>query len=422
MTEIRRFVASAHAPSAVVLLTAVIVSTVPLRAQEQGTAPDLPYTVLLDPSISTLSGTVTLQTAAEGIYTLEDRYVPLRFGDEDGVFGKVGGIGYRLARLTLLDGPLISLHSVVRHEVAGHGGRVRQLGGDVERYEIDLPPPYGAGGGAVAYRFESPEPLEVATTAAAGLESALIDASDLEERWVVRGRMEYPEGLRYLYDLLEVRGYIADASGRGVREGHDVEGYIALVNGAAPGDAPGGPVTAGGLEEASVVEVLNPTFYYALYAVLGRYLVAGDGAAPVPALEVGDVRLLPSIHLRLAPFGREYAAAVIAARDGRVLRAGVRLGDGPWGRFRGVEVEGRSLYSGERLQLGGRGGLWRQFDIDGESAEKSLGGMAVMRATVSLRTLPLSPVVELGAKTRGFVPGEALSAGPVARLGAAARF
>lgn len=420
MTSTRRSVASSHAGSAVVLLAVALVWAAPVRAQEG--EPELPYPVLLDPPASTLASTVSLQAAARGIYALQDRYVPLRFGDEDGIFSKAGGIGYRLARLTLLDAPLISLHSVVRHEVAGHGGRVRQLGGDVRRYVIDLPPPYGPGGGGIAYRLESPEPLEVAATAAAGLESALIDASDLEERWIGRGRMDYREGLRYLYDLLEVRGYIADATGRGAREGHDVEGYIALVNGAAPGDAPGGPVTAGGLEEAAVVEVLNPTFYYALYAVLGRYLVAGERDAPAPAPSIGGVRVLPSIHLRLAPFGREYAAGVVAAWEGRVFRAGVRLGDGPWGPFRGLEVAGRNLYSGERLELGGRAGVWRDFDIDGGSYEKSLGGMAVVRGTASLRGLPLSPVLELGAKTRGFVPGEALSAGPIGRLGAAVRF
>lgn len=48
--------------------------------------------------------------------------------------------------------------------------------------------------------------------------------------------------------------------------------------------------------------------------------------------------------------------------------------------------------------------------------------MAVVRATVPLRALPFSPVVELGARSQGYTPGEALSAGAIARVGGAYSF
>ena len=262
----------------------------------------------------------------------------------------------------------------------------------------------------------------IAAVTGAGLESALVDARELEERWVVRGRMDVREGLRYLHDLLEVVGYIQDAGGVSVEEGHDVENYIALVNGAATPGVPGDAVTAGGLEDAASLELLNPTFYWALYAVLGRYLVGGERDAPIPALEIGELRMMPTIHVRLAPFGREYAAGVTAAWKDRVLRAGVRIGDGPWGGFDGLELEGRRLHAGPRLTLGGRVGLWRQFDLPIPSPEATVGGMAVVRATISVRRLPVSPVVELGGKTGGYVPGEDLSGGVIARIGGAFSF
>lgn len=405
------------------LLLPLLVAVVPLRSlQGQEPGSELPSVVLLDPSLSVFAGTTTLRAAADGLYALEGAYVPVRFGDEDGVASKVGGIGFRLARLALLDEPLAVLHTIARHELAGHGGRIRQLGGDVLGYEIGLPPPYGDGGGAVRFAFEDPAPLELAAVTAAGLESALVDARGLEERWVARGRMDVREGLRYLHDLLEVVGYIQDAGGVGVEEGHDVENYIALVNGAATSGVPGDAVTAGGLEDAASLELLNPTVYWALYGVLGRYLVGGERDAPIPALEIGGLRMMPTIHVRLAPFGREYAAGVAAAWEGRVLRAGVRIGDGPWGRFDGVELEGRRLHAGPRLTLGARAGLWRQFELPAPSPETGVGGMAVVRATVSVRALPVSPVVELGGKTEGYVPGEDLAGGVIARVGGAFTF
>lgn len=419
-TPTRRSGASAFAWAVLLSLAGALVATPALRGQDA--EPELPSLVLLDPSLSVRAATTSLQAASDGLYALEDRYLPLRFGDEDGIGSKIGGIGYRFARLTFLDAPMTGLHSVVRHEIAGHGGRVRQLGGDVRGYEIDLPAPYGAGGGAIRFELEDAGPVELAAASAAGLESALIDARGLEDRWVTRGRMDVREGLRYIYDLFEVVAYVSDAQPLGLREGHDVENYIAHVNASAPAGAPGRAVTSGRLEDAVAVELLNPTLYYALYAVLGRYLVVGDGEAPVPALDIGTVRVMPTIHLHLAPFGREYAAGVTAAWEGRVLRAGVRLGDGPRGRFGGLEIEGRRLHVGPRLRVGGRAGVWRQFDFEAGSTDTRVGGMAVVRATVPLRALPFSPVVELGAKSQGYAPGEALSAGVIWRVGGAFSF
>lgn len=404
-------------------LLPLLVALVPLRSLEgQAPASDLPSVILLDPSLSTFASTATLEATADVVYALDDAYVPHRFGEEDGVVSRIGGIGYRLARFTLLDVPLAVLHGVVRHEIAGHGGRVRQLGGDVRGYELDLPPPYGAGGGSVTFTLEDPEPLELAAATAAGLESALLDARGLEERWVARGRMDVREGLRYVWDLTEVVGYIQDADGPAVEEGHDVENYIALVNSAAAPGVPGDALTPGGLGDAASLELLNPAFYWALYGVLGRYLVGGERDAPVPALQIGDLRMMPTLHVRLAPFGREYAAGVTAAWEERVLRVGVRLGDGPWGGFDGLELEGRRLHAGPRLTLGARLGLWRQFDLPTPSPGTRVGGMAVVRATVPVAALPVSPVVELGGKTEGYVPGENLAGGVIARVGGALSF
>lgn len=412
----------AFALGLVLALTATGVSVAPLGAQE-GERPspaDLRHPVLVDPSLSTFATTVTLQTAVTGLYALESRHVPVRVGQEDDVGGKALGLLYRLGRLTLLDVPLVNLHAVVRHEVAGHGGRVRRAGGDVTGYGIDLPPPYGPGGGETRFRFEEGEllQLEAAAVSAGGLESALVDAVDLEARWVARGRMDVREGLQYVRDLTEVVGYIADARPGDPREGHDVESYVGLVNFGAPDGAAGDPVTVSGLEDASVVEILNPAYYWALYGVIWRFLVQGESDGPVPALEIGSARVMPSVHLRLAPFGPEYVVGLTAARDGRVVRAGFRLVRGPWGTSPGLELEGRRLLEpGERFTLGGRLGVWRQWDVAAGSAGGRVGAMAVARATASFRDLPVDGLAELGLKTEGYAPGEALDAGPIARVG-----
>lgn len=366
--------------------------------------------------------TSTLHAGVRGLYALEDQVLPVRVGAEDGPVVKGLGVGYRLARLTLVDLPVMSLHGIVQHEVAGHGGSIRQLGGEVLDYTIEAPPPYGVGGGATVFSFDGVEPVELAAVVAGGLESSYLDARQLEETWVARDRMDYREALQYLFDLGELLDYIGDARPGRTSPGHDIENYVAIVNGAPPEGASGPAVTISSLETASAVELLNPTIYYSLFSVAWRFLAEGKRDGPVPALGIGPVRVLPSVHLRLTPFGREHVVGGTAAWGRRVLRAGVRFGDGPWGSFGGLELSGRRLYAGPRFELGGRLGLWRQYGLAGVSDDGRLGGMALARGTLDVGGFPVDAVVELGAKSDGYVPGEALDAGGIARIGASVVF
>lgn len=366
--------------------------------------------------------TSTLHAGVQGLYALEDRVLPVRVGAEDGPVEKSLGVGYRLVRLTLVDLPVTVLHGIVRHEVAGHGGAIRQLGGEVLDYTIQAPPPYGDGGGTTVFEFDEVELVELAAVVAGGLESSYLDARQLEETWVARGRMDYREGLQYLFDVGDLLDYIDDARPGRRSPGHDIENYVAIVNAAAPDGASGPAVSVSSLEGATIVEVLNPTFYYSLFSVAWRFLAEGERDGPVPAPEIGPVRVLPSLHLRLTPFGREHVIGGTAAWGRRVLRAGVRFGDGPWGSFGGLELAGRRLWAGPGFELGGRLGLWRQYGLAGVSDQGELGGLALVRGTLDAGSFPVDAVVELGAKSDGYVPGEALDAGGIARIGVSAVF
>lgn len=398
-----------------------------LWAQENPSS-EVPSIVLLDPAFSPRAGVTTFDALARGLYLLEDRYLPVRIGDDRGVEGFLGLL-YRFGRLTLIDNPLVIVHTVVRHEIGGHGGRVRQLGGDVLEYRFELPPPYGDGGGSIRFQFEDPVPYELALSAAGGLESAHLDQSMLEERWAARGRMDFREALRYLTATAEIGGYIGSASSRQVREGHDVENYVALVNTSFPGEFESGamteirsgrPVSVSDLQDATAVELLNPAFLYSIYAVLWRFLVRGESDAGLPALDLGSVRAMPTVHLRLTPFGVEYAGGVLTAWGERVVGAKVRVGDGPWGTFRGLEFSGRRLYLTSRLRVGAEAGLWRQYDLDASTVDPRWGGLAMLRGSFTGSGWPVSAVAELGYKTAGYMPGEDLDAGPVLRIGVAA--
>lgn len=387
-----------------------------------------PSVLLLDRNMSIRASATSFQALADGVYALEDRWLPLSVGGGEGVAG-FGGLLYRFARLNLLDNPISVLHAVGRHEIAGHGGRIRGFGGDVLNYQLKLPPPYGDGGGSTTFDFEGGTPHELALVMAGGLESAQLDQLRLEERWVFRGEMDFREALQYMWTGMEITGYIGSATGGAPSSGHDVENYIALVNASVPDtnggssdvdDSPGELLTASRLHAAAVAEVLNPVFFYSMYAVFWRYVVRGEADGGIPAIDLGTVRTLPTIHLRLTPFGHEYAGGFTAAWREHVFGARVRMGDGPLGPFNGVEFEGRRLHSTSQLHLGGDMGLWRQYDLGGSTVQPRWGGMAMIRGSWDFTEIPVSAVAHLGYKTEGFTPGEALDAGVILRIGVAA--
>lgn len=380
---------------------------IPIEAQERESRSVL----LLDRHFSTLSATTVLATAARSVHALANRGLPTG-----------SNFLMRLTRLALVDVPVVGLHGVARHEIAGHGGRVRQFGGDVLEYDLNPPLPYGGGGGSTRFGFEEIAPSELALVAAGGLESAYLDATGLEERWVVEGTAEFQESLQYVYDVHEILRYLRDAEGGVIGRGHDVDDYLFLLRAAAPGGASGDPVTSSTVRKTALVELLNPSFHYALYGVLWRYLVRGEPNVGSPSFGVGSVDVLPRVHVRLTPFGPEYAAGVAASGRERTVGVNLRGGSGPWGRFGGIDLTGNDFFVRERLSVGGRASVWSQFDHLADSVDRFLGGMAVVRALLWHGDRPLAAVAEVGLKSAGYISGEPLAGGPLGRVGVAIEF
>jgi len=298
---------------------------------------------------------------------------------------------------------------------------VRQLHGDVLSYRIPLPPPYGAGGGETEYVLTDVTPSEVALVAAGGLESALIDAEGIERRAVRRGEIDFHGSLQYFDDVTEIAGYLLDA-GAAPREGNDVQQYQVLVSLYAPPDAPKGPVETSTLKRAAAIELLNPTVYAAIYGVVWRFLIRGESTIGVPAVRVGDWRVLPHAHVRLAPFGPEYVLGLRASAGERMLGIDFSTGTGPWGRFGGIEVEDGGAFSDSGVDLGGRAAVWKQFEPRSDALVSQLGALVVLTGSLAVPEEPLWAVAELGFKTEGYALGEALDGGPILRVGGAVRF
>jgi hypothetical protein len=349
--------------------------------------------------------------------------VPQRLFAEEGASRRTANVGYRIFKHVFFDAPQEHLLLVFDHEVFGHGARLRErFDGPIE-YRFQLPEPYGSGGAQTTYRFDRPPtPYEALAVNAGGMESTGVVAAIVANHAFADGRIRSRDALRYFTFEIDTLRYIASTDDEDAARGNDVGDYLRTYNGLA--DAVGAPrLTPRRLRQQALVSLADPMLAYAAFGV-ARYWWSGAPDVAVPALSLGGVRYLPMFRYRLAPFGTEWA--LVNALAGRVrpteveLRVGESPGSTPWG----IGVRQRSIASWGRWSIDAAADVWSQPPVASSDAQQlAVDPRVGTRVSGRIhRALTASPsaatlIVELGAKSGGYVPGEPLGGGFVARAG-----
>ena len=125
---------------AFVLLLIVVAGASTALAQEAD-----PYVVVFDQYMSPAAGAQDLLTLQHELAAVEDRWIPLKLGQERSRPSYALGILYRGTKFLMFDVPQDHFLMVVAHEVFGHGARFRELGEGTLTYGFDAPIPYGSG-------------------------------------------------------------------------------------------------------------------------------------------------------------------------------------------------------------------------------------------------------------------------------------
>jgi hypothetical protein len=401
---------------------------VPSSTDGQVTVP-----VIFDPDMTVGAGATVSVILGAAAANAEHAIVPDRVLTERGLARRTANIAYRWLKLAYFDLPQEQLLLVVNHELFGHGARLRErFDGQIE-YRVDVPEPYGAGGGATFFTFDrEPTVHELLSVSAAGMEGNRVAASLISHQAFREGRMNQRDALRYLGFELDTMNYVLNTDDEPEREGHDVSGFIQVYNEMAEFIG-ARRVTPRELQREVLVCLANPMLGYALFGI-ARYVWNGNPEVPVPAVSIAGIRYLPLLRYQLTPYGTEWS--LMNELGGRIqstqveLRVGRSPGARPWGI--GIREREVALWRGWRLDIGIE--VWRQprivDTITASTASESraaadarlrLGGQVSGRAERPLgaRLFGLAPtvIVDLGVKTAGFVPGEPLRAGGIVRAG-----
>jgi hypothetical protein len=394
-------------------------------AASSAAAQQLASEALFDPHSTVGSGATISATLGALVAHAEEASIPDRLFGEPGAPRRTANVTYRFLKHVFFDTPQEQLLLVFNHEVFGHGGRLRErFDGPIE-YHIEVPAPYGGGAGETSYLLNrEPTPYEMLAISAGGMESTSVVASIVAERAFVDGRMHPRDALRYLLFEFDTQGYIASTDDN-EEPGHDVGDFLKTYNDLAAAVG-ADTLTPRQLRRESLVGLANPLGAYALFGI-ARYWWNGATDVPVPTLSIAGVRYLPLVRYRLTPYGTEWSLVNALAGRMRPTEVELRIGRSPLETPWGIGVRQRSVATWGGWTVDAAADVWRQPPIDGTDPRRvefdlRAGGRVRARANhavmpVWFSTSRATLVVEVGAKSAGYIPGEPLRAGFVARAG-----
>jgi hypothetical protein len=389
-----------------------------------------PYTVVFDRYMTPAAGAQDLLTVQHQLATVEDRWLPLKIGQESTRRGLALGVSYRAGKFLFLDMPQDHFLMVVAHEVFGHGARFRELGEGELSYGFDAPIPYGSGDAFTRFTGEFPvSPLADLTASASGMEAQHSLADAIADRAVARGRLHYREGWLYFESRMTAMNYILSASPHS-SEGHDVASYLETFEKACV--APCTPLTRNQVQRRSLIALADPLLYYSMYGLAVSYIGNGNLTGPMPLVPVGaGVRIMPSAGYALAPYGGEWTIRAsiqqtlkAERRERRITGVTFRVGDTGASSTWGAGVRAADVVRLLGFPVAVAVDVWRQPDLlaDYTSDPQEVGAGALGTIVVPLPRMfrtPWSEGIQItaGYKARGYVPGEQLGGGGVLRAG-----
>ena len=425
---------------ALVLLLIVVAGASTALAQEAD-----PYVVVLDQYMSPAAGAQDLLTLQHELAAVEDRWIPLKVGQERSRPSYALGILYRGTKFLMFDVPQDHFLMVVAHEVFGHGARFRELGEGTLTYGFDAPIPYGSGDAFTKFVGQFPvSPLADLNVSAAGIEAQHALADGITDRAVARGRLHYREAWLYFESRMAALNYMLSASPHS-SPGHDVAGFIETFEDQC--EPPCSPLTRKYVQQRALIALADPMLYTSIYAFAGAYIGGASTTGPVPMIALGrGTRILPSLGYAMAPYGTEWTVRSAVTRERRaeskeqgegkwlrinvsdVRHIAVRIGDTGATTTWGVAARLDDVLQIKRLRIGAKVDVWRQPHM---FADHTYGPLRTGAAVTGTTILPLPRALRTrwsngiyaaaGYKAQGYVPAEQISGGAFLRAGVALR-
>ena len=409
---------------ALVLLLSIVV-TLSTKGQSYSS-------IIFDQQLSQNFGAYNLITAHRAIYMFEDKHIGDTLFKENNALKKTAGIGYRLAKLLVLDAQVDCFTALIQHEAFGHGARYRELGYIKNSFNLNLYFPFGDGSGfaqrgTLQAGYKYPTSQENIAASIGGVDAEMLLAGNLGNQMLLDDTIHYRNGLLYLIAQNNLPLYLWSTrytQPQNIKPGNDMVAYMNGINYLYPRTT-NKTYDINTLSNQSLISLANPLQVYSAFSIVYSYLIKGEKQMKkIPMIKLGQVRYLPALGYSFTPFGSQYHFINYIRYKRMLFNADFNLGENTFTNFYGLSIKGFNVVNNKRLTLNFHIDVWNQPELDLDnylrpSAIDKIGG--AIKVDLMLRPFvrqnKIGLFVQTGYKTKGYVTGEVLAESFILRYG-----
>jgi len=333
---------------------------------------------------------------------------------------------------------------VTQHEIFGHGYRVRDLG---DEYATVLGYKMYVLAGATNFEFTSKlTSSQYLSIVVAGIEANDVMTQQMRLKWLNNGFLDPRQFGLYVANALSLTQYtlVEDPPEQNpATSGNDVVSFLHYLKTTYPDTS----LDQTKVRNITLVNLLDPFIYFSL-ASSYQYVQTGR-PMKIPMFQIGPVRYLPSARVSMTPFGLEgFSEHFFLVNDSAPTYVYMKWGKNGANTYSGIGARNEALFRNQIGSLGFRMDFWHEPEVlfeqgllsaeeimqlprgaeipqlypDAVLRKKKFGGAISLIGAYGKESWPARVLLELGYKSAGYLPGEALRASPIVRGGFSAAF
>ena len=334
-------------------------------------------------------------------------------------FSKVINPIFRFSNLFFTNYLFIDYAMTMNHERFGHGYRMLEAGGAIEKIVYNMPPPFTNEFSYISLNrpsnFTQQQELMVNL---GGSETNLILTDLMRKNILLENRFNYNFGLAYLYGSNDMPGYTAFVS----NPYSDPNSYRRNINMLYGSES----LTKDKMLVYSLIaQLTDPMNFYAFKSVFYDYIIKGKHSSKVGMINLGNkLKYLPRYRFEYTPYGPELVYQNYFKLDSKLLLLSFSHSDPALPNSKRFATTIWNIKPTNHLSFNLSGQVWNQpyiqfYKSDELLVSEGFGGLLLTTANYDLNRKKhfYGFTIQLGYKSTGFALGEKIDKGIIFRAG-----
>lgn len=351
---------------------------------------------------------------------LDSLFIPKTIPLTQNKFGNIINPIFRLGKLFFTNYLITDYVLTMNHEL-GHGYRMIEAGGTIEKIVYNMPPPFTNEFSYINLNwptnFTQQQGLMINL---GGSESNLVFSDIMRKNILLDNKFKYNYGFSYLYSSNDMPGYTAFVT----QPASDPNNYRRSLN----------TLYGGGKSVLTRIKIRNYSYlalftdlmnFYALKSVFYDYLIKGENSSKVDMINLNSrLKYLPRFRFEYTPYGPELVYQNYFKFDSTLLQVSFSHSDSNLPDSWRIAANIWDIKSMNKLSFNFLAQIWHQPEIQFYHNDKlkfvdGLGGKLI--TTIKYEMVKNKHLygltLQIGYKTNGYTVGEKLLKGMIMRGG-----